>query len=128
MFSSNLPLDQTAFSAEQPALQDPELTFDQMEKQANKLKKKPIYKQKKFIVVIPLIFIVLVIVLLLLLPKKPEPPEEEELVLPPSQEQTSNYMVERIRRLQAELKEADPTKTDILFPPVDMKLELDPAE
>jgi len=122
------PLDQTTFSGEQPFYQNPELTAAQMENLAKPPDKKPWFKKKKVIVAIPLLFIFLIVALIVLMPKKPNQEKEPEPTPPPVENQDPNYMVERIRRLQKELKQADPTKTDVLFPPVDMAIELDPKE
>lgn len=122
------PLDQTTFSGEQPFYQDPELTSAQIEKSTKPPNKKPWSKKKKVIVAIPLLFVLMVVVLIILMPKKPNQEKEPEPTLPPAENQDQSYMVERIRRLQKELKQADPTRTDVLFPPVDMAIELDPKE
>lgn len=129
MNNSEPTLNQTYFSGEQTFYQDPELSSAEIERRTQKeLKKTPWHKQKKFLALIPVIFILLVILLAIIILKRPKP--EPELELPPEQvvKEDTGYMIERIRRLQGELKQADPTKTDILFPPVDMAIELDPSE
>lgn len=119
--------NQTAFSGVQPLYQSPETSATQPP-ELDQLAQKPWFKTKKlFLAVIPAVFLILLLVVALL-PRNEAVENTLEATPPPAIESTNDPLLQRIQRLQAELKEADPTKTDILFPPVDMELQLDKAQ
>jgi hypothetical protein len=126
-------IEQTTFAGQQPFNQKVEQSASDIERaRLQKIEdenkpKKPWFKNKKTILILVAVILGLLFLLLILMPKKEQLPGVVEPT-PTPEAQAPNYMIERIRRLQAELKAADPTKTDIIFPPVDMEIELDPAE
>ena len=120
--------NQTDFSGSQPMRQRPEAITTPPPFSENDQNQRPWYKTKKvFLAVIPGLLLLLILVVALI-PRKEQLPDSMEPTPTPAVEQTNDPMLLRTQRLQAELQEADPSKTDILFPPIDMELELDPAD
>lgn len=125
--SDNFPQDQTTFVSERTFYQKPEMSAAEVARQQQPPPPKKPWSKKKFVLVaIPILLLVVIFGLIFLIPKKaPKEEKPEEIEVAPSTSVESDYMVERIKRLQSELKQADPTKAELLFPPVDMGIELD---
>lgn len=121
--------NQTKFSLEEPL-------FEQMgglppdENPDEEIKRTPLLRQKKFIIVIIVGFILIVLGLLYLvnayiqsqkLVQEQAPPEnvETEVANP------NDPLYRRIKSAQQELKEADPSEQDLIYPTMDYDIYLD---
>ncbi len=124
-------IDQTKFSVEQPLFEQigplPEPEF--VEKEI----KPPLLKRKK--VVIGLIAVVTFLVLLVLLlinmvinsRKKVTVPEASPTI-GESRKVEVGPLLKRVEVAREELKEADPTKNELVFPTLDYSLRIDPKK
>ncbi len=114
--------NQTEFSSQQPILdRDYEPVFDEKPKES-----RPWYKQTLIIAVIAGGFLILILLVLLMMPvKQDKTTEQPDEQLPIGEVDQSDPMVQRLNRLRTDLNNADPTKSDLVFPLVDMKLKLD---
>lgn len=121
--------NQTEFSSRQPLFQSPEIIPPtQAELEALSSKKAPWFKTKKALLLLIPVFLIILVVLIA---ARPKDNKQVDVVFPDITSEPSddfNPILGRIVRLQEELELADPTKTDIVFPPVNMRLELDPAK
>lgn len=118
-------INQTQFSFEEPFFEDVTVPVDPKQAAAEAPSQKG---SKKLLIVIGLSgFLVLIFGVLVLVyfsrGKQIDEQQEEKLV---EQTTTSNPFQERITTAREELKDADPTKQDLSYPPIDMVLRLDP--
>lgn len=122
--------NQTSFSQDQP-LYEKELEVPVEEPSSSELNpsNKSWYKRRLIwaIAGAGLLFVVFLLALLATdngqSPIAPTSPEEMA-----EMEQESGPFVNRINQLETELEAADPTKPQLIFPPVDMSLSLDEPE
>ena len=117
-------LNQTSFSEEEPLLEKP---ADYDEKLANRKKffKTKQEKLLKILIFLFSFFLILIIALYFVF-KKPKPVEIEKPTEKVEQVQSLDPLRKRIKVLSEDLNEADPTKQELPFPPVDLKIRIDP--
>lgn len=128
--SENLDANQTEFAGKTPILEmadslpSPEVVVVD-EKAAAKAKRTKL-------ALVAVVFSVLVFMLLLLLIKQalpkmaaPSPEETPDVV---NQTKTLDPLLEEIYLISDDLRAADPSVEETIFPPVDMGLRLDPAK
>ncbi len=120
------PVNQTQFSFEEPIFQDAQVYVDE----TLPLEEKPNNKKKFLIIgigVFVFILILLVIVITLIKGKGKEvEPEALKREIEASKE--LDPIEERVEDARVLLDLADPTKQDLSFPPVDLKIRLDKKE
>ena len=121
--------NQTKFSVEEPLFEQ----MGQMPGPENPepVVQKPLFKQKKFIIALIAIITLLILVMLFLVNayinerkrvQEEEPPEN--VVETPSD--PNHPLYQRIKSAQEELKEADPSEQDLVYPTMDYNIRLDP--
>lgn len=119
--------NQTTFSWEEPLFEQTAAVSDPVA--ATAVPRKPWYT-KPLVLVIGGLSLLLVILLALVLILRPAPPQ---FVLPepsasPFVSTVSDPLKLRIQQLKLELEEADPTKQDLPYPPIDPTLKLEPLK
>ena len=127
MVENQVPLNQTQFSFEEPIFENKAVYMD--DKPPEDLDKEPKNKKKTFIIVgvVGFIIIILFLVIAQSMTKKNgilEEPEEDVAVVT----KELGPLQKRIDDARELLDLADPTKQDLAFPPIDMKIRLDPKE
>jgi flagellar basal body-associated protein FliL len=118
-------INQTEFASQEPIFEDPVVIETGIDKQPTSKK-----KSKKMLLVILIAFTAFIFLLLVMIiasqngdngisqqDKKEEEEIEEQIEQDPQQL--------RLKQLKVDLKNADPAKKELIFPPVDLKLELD---
>ncbi|GEM_PF-6024108 len=89
-------------------------------------KPKPIFKRKIFWLILSLLILILIIVLMAALNNKGATPELEPVIEEtPLVLENHDPLLRRIMQLEAELKEADPTKPTLVFPALKLDIVLD---
>lgn len=127
MAENQVPLNQTQFSFEEPIFENQAVYMD--DKPPEDLDKKPKSKKKTFIIagVVGFLLIIVFLVIAQSMTKKNGVQEEpEEDVIKVTKE--LGPLQKRIDDARELLDLADPTKQDLAFPPIDMKIRLDPEE
>ena len=121
-------VNQTQFSFEEPIFEDAQVYADETQP---KEVQPPVNNKKKKILIIAgivgFLFILLLLLLVVVRARKAVTPTDDPVK---QVEETKNDdpIQDRIDDARDLLEEADPTKQDLSFPPVDMDLRLDPKE
>lgn len=120
-------IDQTQFSEEEPLFESPESHPKNIQPSVAVTPPANSKHKKMLIIGISIIAIILLIITILALAMgRPKGEVEESITPSPSPAAiTESEMQSRITKLRSDLKEADPTKQDLTFPPVDLELRLD---
>ncbi len=130
MFEANE--NQTSFGLENPIFEQPpvhQLKPVAEVQSAQPQPSGPVSHKKKLILIgsgVTLV-LVLLVVALLLVSRQPDGTLPDNFFFSPVEVDTTPTALEqRVEALKQELMEADPTKRDYPFPPVDMNIRLDP--
>lgn len=130
----NDSLNQTDFSVQQPLSQKPEAEVEEIKNSENQKiqdsKTDKNTKLKKAVIIFAVIFFVLIfaIVIFALSGRRSSPrvePTPPAIVQPV--ELNLSELEQKVEELQNYLDESDPTKQDLVFPPVNFDLRLDPS-
>jgi hypothetical protein len=127
MAEKQVPINQTQFSFEEPIFEDKAVYID--EKSPKKITK-PLKSKKKIIIIIGIIGFVLIMIFLVIAQSMTEKQvivEDSEL-LDVAVVKELGPLKKRIDDARQQLNLADPTKQDLSFPPIDMKIRLDPEK
>lgn len=118
-------INQTQFAFEEPIYEDRnvEMPVEKPVENDPTEKKEVKRKQKAFLAIV--ILLIFVSALIILITNGKETVEEAVVNDPEKIEEELSPLMIRIEKLRVELEEADPTKQDLVFPPVDMELRLD---
>lgn len=122
---NELSVNQTQFSFEEPFFEDITVPVGPKHEVVEGPSKKSNKKLMLIIGFVGFLILILGLVVIFSLSKgeQTEQLQEEELI---EQKTTTNPFQERITRAREELEDADPTKQDLSYPPIDMELRLDP--
>lgn len=129
MPAKQTPLDQTRFSLEEPIFENEVVIQDET---PQKIDEQDAKRKKKVVILATiggfvLLFIALIVVLLVMRGRNGVVEETTpETVIPI--EQDTDPLEQRIDAARSLLREADPTRQDLSFPPVDLDIRLDPKE
>jgi hypothetical protein len=119
--------NQTQFSTEEPLFENASLPSSSQKiapETSSPKKPNPLF----FLVVGLLFFIIVLLLIVLLLPQKNLPKLMVQPTPSPVSTAKQTELQQRVNEINTDLKNADPTKVDLLFPPVDMSLNLDPPQ
>lgn len=125
-------LDQTQFAENRPLYEEPAYSLledDESQKVDEGSNKKPIYKQK--IVWLIAAIVILLLIIVIATPSRKTPEQAEEVAPEIVDEQTeisSDPLRKRVDDLRSELKDADPTKPQLIFPALNRRIELDSSK
>lgn len=118
-----IPSNQTHFAEEEPLFEESSLPVDPNAPIVPRKKKSPLalILIGAGLIVIVILFL---IVIMLLMPVQMLPTKAKPSPTPTVKKDVS-ALEQRINELDVDLKQADPSKLDLPFPPVNMELELD---
>jgi hypothetical protein len=120
-------VNQTQFSLEEPIFEDTEMYAGENEEEIAKIQEVIQKRKKKTFIILGVVALALTLLILMIVylynnNEILSDPDEEELVevIP-----ESDPIIERINAARLELEAADPTKQDLVFPPVNFQLRLE---
>lgn len=123
---NNIPLNQTQFSFEEPIFEDP--TIYQEEKPVVEEVPKKSRKKLYLIIGIGAFALLLILILFILIRMRGGTQEDDPLRRDPVAPEDLGPLEQRIEESRQLLEDADPTKQDLSYPPINFSLRLDPKE
>lgn len=127
MNETEVPINQTKFSFEEPIFADSAVYTEKKPEQD--AAPKPKNNKRVLVVVIGIVLVVLLLLALLMASRmRRGVTQVEEDVSEPVEVQELGPLQKRIEEARELLELADPAKQDLAFPPVDLNIRLDPKE
>lgn len=122
MTDEQIITNQTEFSEHRPLFED----SINPENKNNDEKQRPWPRRKKALVVFAGVFVLSMALLIAIVPRKSQQqPIDDDTETPAVVEISNDPLQQRINRLKTELESADPSKSNLVFPLVDMNIKLD---
>jgi hypothetical protein len=127
MADKQASINQTQFSFEEPIFENKAVYQDEIPPEEVSKKSK---SKKKTLIIIGVLVFVAIIVFLVIAQSMTKKPVVQDDVIEDAVEVVKELspFQKRIDDSRVQLELADPTKQDLSFPPIDMKIRLDPQE